>query len=427
MSDIIVRENAAFGEKYYYTKHKSGLDIYVLPKKFSGSYALFSTRYGAIDNCFKLEGDKDFVKVPDGIAHYLEHKMFENEDGTDTFERFAKFGADANAFTSSEMTAYLFSCTEHFDENLEILLDYVTKPYFTPQTVQKEQGIIGQEIRMGEDNPNRALYYNLMDALYEKHQIKLNVAGTVESIAEITADLLYSCYRTFYNLSNMMLVVSGDVTMEQVLKTADKVLPIQEEKKIVRKYEDEKPEVNKKRVVAQFPVARPMFMIGIKDPDVTSDTALRLKKSVAGEMLFDVLFGGTSEFAIDVFESGLVRGFGAGYELDHVYGMGTLHGETDDPEKVYDKFVSYVEEKKKTGVSREDFERVKRATYATLARWFDSTRVADNFTFLLHDGVDIFDYVEAAKNVRYEEMQPLLESLFDEKYYAMSVVEPKNK
>lgn len=427
MSDIIVRENAAFGEKYYYTKHKSGLDIYVLPKKFSGSYALFSTRYGAIDNCFKLEGDKDFVKVPDGIAHYLEHKMFENEDGTDTFERFAKFGADANAFTSSEMTAYLFSCTEHFDENLEILLDYVTKPYFTPQTVQKEQGIIGQEIRMGEDNPNRALYYNLMDALYEKHQIKLNVAGTVESIAEITADLLYSCYRTFYNLSNMMLVVSGDVTMEQVLKTADKVLPIQEEKKIVRKYEDEKPEVNKKRVVAQFPVARPMFMIGIKDPDVTSDTALRLKKSVAGEMLFDVLFGGTSEFAIDVFESGLVRGFSAGYELDHVYGMGTLHGETDDPEKVYDKFVSYVEEKKKTGVSREDFERVKRATYATLARWFDSTRVADNFTFLLHDGVDIFDYVEAAKNVRYEEMQPLLESLFDEKYYAMSVVEPKNK
>lgn len=425
MSDIIVRENAAFGEKYYYTKHKSGLDIYVLPKKFSGSYALFSTRYGAIDNCFKLEGDKDFVKVPDGIAHYLEHKMFENEDGTDTFERFAKFGADANAFTSSEMTAYLFSCTEHFDENLEILLDYVTKPYFTPQTVQKEQGIIGQEIRMGEDNPNRALYYNLMEALYEKHQIKLNVAGTVESIAEITADLLYSCYRTFYNLSNMMLVISGDVTMEQVLKTADKILPIQEEKKIVRKYEDEKPEVNKKRVVAQFPVARPMFMIGIKDPDVMSDTALRLKKSVAGEMLFDVLFGGTSEFAIDVFESGLVRGFGAGYELDHIYGMGTLHGETDDPEKVYDKFVSYVEEKKKTGVSREDFERVKRATYATLARWFDSTRVADNFTFLLHDGVDIFDYVEAAKNVRYEEMQPLLESLFDEKYYAMSVVEPK--
>lgn len=146
--------------------------------------------------------------MPDGIAHFLEHKMFENEDGSDTFARFAKYGADANAFTGSAMTAYLFSCSDHFEENLEILLDYVTKPYYTPETVAKEQGIIGQEIRMGEDNPHRALYYNLMDALYKDNQIKLNVAGTVESIAEITDKLLYKCYEVFYNLSNMMLVVN---------------------------------------------------------------------------------------------------------------------------------------------------------------------------------------------------------------------------
>ena len=151
MSEIIMREDKAIGERYYYTKHKSGLDIYVVPKKFRTSYALFSTKYGAADNCFKLEGDKDFVKVPDGIAHFLEHKMFENEDGSDTFARFAKYGADANAFTSSEMTAYLFSCTSHYDENLEILLDYVTKPYFTPQTVAKEQGIIGDRKSVGRE------------------------------------------------------------------------------------------------------------------------------------------------------------------------------------------------------------------------------------------------------------------------------------
>ena len=259
MSEIIMREDKSIGERYYYTKHKSGLDIYVVPKKFRTSYALFSTKYGAADNCFKLEGDKDFVKVPDGIAHFLEHKMFENEDGSDTFERFAKYGADANAFTSSEMTAYLFSCTSHYDENLEILLDYVTKPYFTPQTVAKEQGIIGQEIKMGEDNPSRARYYNTMEALYADSQIKINVAGTVESIAEITADLLYSCYRTFYNLSNMVLVTSGDITMEQVLAVADKVLPMQEEKKIVRCYNSEKAEVNKKRVKVQMAVSKPMF------------------------------------------------------------------------------------------------------------------------------------------------------------------------
>lgn len=427
MSEIITRVNESVGEKYYYTRHKSGLDIFVIPKKFTESYALFSTRYGAIDNCFKLEGDAEFVKVPDGIAHYLEHKMFENEDGVDTFARFAKYGADANAFTSSEMTAYLFSCTDHFDENLEILLDYVTKPYFTPQTVAKEQGIIGQEIRMGEDNPHRALYYNLMEALYEKHQIKLNVAGTVESIAEITADLLYSCYRTFYNLSNMMLVVSGDVTMEQVLKTADKILPMQEEKKIVRKYEDEKREVNKKRVKASFPVARPLFMIGVKDPDIPSEPHERLKKMVAGDMLYSVLFGSTSEFAIDVYESGLVRGFNAGYELDHVYGMGVFSGEADDPETVYAKLLDYIAEKKKTGLSEVDFERCKRASYASLVREFDSVRVANTFTYLRHDDIDLFDYVEAVKNVKFEELKPLLRTMFDEKYFAMSVVEPIEK
>lgn len=427
MSEIITRVNESVGEKYYYTRHKSGLDIFVIPKKFTESYALFSTRYGAIDNCFKLEGDAEFVKVPDGIAHYLEHKMFENEDGVDTFARFAKYGADANAFTSSEMTAYLFSCTDHFDENLEILLDYVTKPYFTPQTVAKEQGIIGQEIRMGEDNPHRALYYNLMEALYEKHQIKLNVAGTVESIAEITADLLYSCYRTFYNLSNMMLVVSGNVTMEQVLKTADKILPMQEEKKIVRKYEDEKREVNKKRVKASFPVARPLFMIGVKDPDIPADPQERLKKMVAGDMLYSVMFGSTSEFAIDVYESGLVRGFNAGYELDHVYGMGTFSGEADDPEAVYAKLLDYIAEKKKTGLSEADFERCKRASYASLVREFDSVHVANTFTYLRHDDIDVFDYIEAAKNVKFDELKPLLQTLFDEKYFAMSVVEPIEK
>ena len=428
MSEIIMREDKSIGERYYYTKHKSGLDIYVVPKKFRTSYALFSTKYGAADNCFKLEGDKDFVKVPDGIAHFLEHKMFENEDGSDTFARFAKYGADANAFTSSEMTAYLFSCTSHYDENLEILLDYVTKPYFTPQTVAKEQGIIGQEIKMGEDNPSRARYYNTMEALYADSQIKINVAGTVESIAEITADLLYSCYRTFYNLSNMVLVTSGDITMEQVLAVADKVLPMQEEKKIVRCYNSEKAEVNKKRVKVQMSVSKPMFEIGIKDIDIPADPKERLKKSIAGGVLYDMLFGGTSDFAIDVYESGLVRGFGAGYSLDHVFGMGELVGESDAPEAVDDKFVKYVEEKKKTGLDQGEFERTKKANYASLVRSFDSTQnIADNITFMLHDDIDIMDYSKAVSEVSFEYTEELLRKLFDEKYYAMSVVEPLEK
>ena len=164
----IIQKTNEFGETYYYTKHKSGLDIYIIPKDFATNYAVFATKYGAIDNCFKLKGEEKFHEVPDGIAHYLEHKMFENEDGVDTFSRFAKYGASANAYTSATMTAYLFSCTNHLTENLEILLDYVSKPYFTPENVEKERGIIAQEIRMYEDNPASAIYYNLLQAMYEK-------------------------------------------------------------------------------------------------------------------------------------------------------------------------------------------------------------------------------------------------------------------
>ena len=195
--NITVKENARIGEKYYYTKHRSGLDIYVIPKKLSSAYALFCTRYGAVDNCFKLEGDAEFTRVPDGIAHYLEHKMFENADGVDTFSRFAEYGASANAFTSMNVTAYLFKCTENFQKNLEILLDYVTHPYFTPENVQKEQGIIAQEIRGREDWPEVVQYMNLLSALYERSQARLNVAVTVESIAKKDAETLYTCYDVF--------------------------------------------------------------------------------------------------------------------------------------------------------------------------------------------------------------------------------------
>ena len=428
MNDIKLKENTTVGEKYYYIKHKSGLDIYVVPKKFTSNYAIFSTKYGSADNCFKLEGDKDFISVPPGIAHYLEHKMFESEDGTDTFARFAKNGAHVNAFTSNEMTAYLFDGMDEFDENLESLLDFVSKPYFTPENVEKERGIIGQEIRMCEDNPMRAIHYNLLDALYETNPVKINTAGTVESIAEITPELLYSCYRTFYNLSNMMLVAVGDITPEQVIKVADKVLPVQEEKKIIRFYGTEKRTVNKSRVTAQFDIAAPMIYLGIKTPEIPTDPMKRLKRKMEVSTLFDLMFGSTSEFALDVYQSGLVRGFDAVYTLDHMYGMGVLRGESPEPEKVWEKFISYTEEKKKTGFSREDFDRIKRVQYAGSIKMCDFVHnIAFAFTMLKHDDSDIFDCIEAEKEVKFEDMLPLANEIFREEYYAMSVVEPKKK
>ena len=427
MNDRITERTTDFGEKYYYTKHKSGLEIYVIPKDFATSFAMFSTKYGAIDNCFKLEGEAEFHEVPDGIAHYLEHKMFENEDGVDTFSRFAKYGANANAFTSGTMTSYLFSCTEHLKENLEILLDYVSKPYFTPENVEKERGIIGQEIRMYEDNPGSAIYYNLLEAMYEKNQTRINVAGTVESIAEITPELLYDCYYTFYNFSNMTLCVSGRADMEMVLDAVDRILPEREQKTIVRNYYSEKPEVFKKRTSAEFEVAKPMFLIGVKYIDISSDSRVRMKKKTEMGILTDMLFGSTSPFAIDVYESGLVNGFDAGYDHGRDSSKILLEGETDDPEAVYEKFVSYIEKNRQEGLSREDFDRIKRASYASYIKMFDSTKLAQSFTYMIHDDCDPFDYGEALKSVTFEEVEALFEKLFHEDYYAMSVVNPIGK
>lgn len=423
----ITERETEFGEKYFYTKHRSGLDIYVIPKDFATSFAMFSTKYGAIDNCFKLEGEPEFHEVPDGIAHYLEHKMFENEDGVDTFSRFAKYGANANAFTSGTMTSYLFSCTDHLKENLEILLDYVSKPYFTPENVEKERGIIGQEIRMYEDNPGSAIYYNLLEAMYEKNQTRINVAGTVESIAEITPALLYDCYYTFYNFSNMTLCVSGRADMEMVLDAVNRILPEREQKTIIRNYYSEKPEVFRKRISAEFEVAKPMFLIGVKDIDISDDSRVRMKKKTEMGILTDMLFGPTSPFAIDVYESGLVNGFDAGYDHGRDSSKLLLEGETDDPETVYGKFVSYIEKNRKEGLSREDFDRIKRASYASYIKMFDSTKLAQSFTYMIHDDCDPFDYGEALKSVTFEEVEALFEKLFHEEYYAMSVVNPVKK
>lgn len=423
----IIRKTNTFGESYDYVKHKSGLDIYVIPKDFATNYAVFATKYGAIDNCFKIEGEENFHEVPDGIAHYLEHKMFENEDGVDTFSRFAEYGASANAYTSATMTAYLFSCTNYLKENLEILLDYVSKPYFTEENVEKERGIIGQEIRMYEDHPGSALYYNLLRAMYEKHQTRIDVAGTVESIAKITPELLYDCYYTFYNFSNMTLCVSGRVTMEEVLEIADRILPEREQKKIVRHYHEEGPSVYQTRASAAFEVSRPMFLIGVKDMDISEDGNIRMKKRVAMSILTDMLFGPTSSFAIDVYESGLVNGFEASYDHAKDGSRIFLEGETDEPETVYENFIAYLEENRKNGLSKEDFARIKRASYASYIKIFDSTKLAGEWTHMIHDDCDPFTFGEALKDVTFEEVVDLFEALFQKDRYAMSVVTPLAK
>ncbi len=426
MNSVIEKSSALLREKYYYVKHKSGLDIYVFPKKMASTYALFGTKYGSVDSRFKKASDPDFIEVPAGIAHFLEHKMFENEDGVDTFARFAKTGAQANAYTSFGITAYLFSATERVYESLDILLDYVTHPYFTKENVDKEQGIIAQEIRMCEDNPGRALSFNLLKSMYSDHNIRIDIAGTVESIAEITPELLYSCYNTFYNLNNMALCVCGEVDLDKVIECADRNLKDAEPFDVISEAKPEKPEVNEKYCTCKMQVSMPMFAIGVKDVDISSDPVERMKKNAAISVISDMLFGKSSSFYNTMYEEGVVSGaVDLWAEHNKSYSFITLSGEAPDPDTVYKRFLDLVEKTKESGLDREEFVRCKRVMYAGLVKSFDSTEeIANNFLGYVFDDGDILDFTDIMGNLDYDYTNELFRSMFRDEYYTLSTVYP---
>ena len=428
MTDIITKENKMLNEKYYTFKHKSGLEVYVIPKKMTTSYAIFATRYGAVDNKFKLDTDKEFTVVPDGIAHFLEHKLFECEGGIDAFELFAKTGASANAYTSNTMTAYIFSCAENFYESLEILLDFVTHPYFTEKTVQKEQGIIGQEIRMYDDNPGARLQKGLMKALYAKNKIRIDVAGTIESISEINADILYKCYNTFYNLNNMALCVCGDIDVNEVDKICDKILQEAEKITVIRDSEDddEPKAVNQKRYICELDVAKPMLAIGIKDTEISSDPKERTKKAYAMEILNEMLFSQSSSFYNDLYNQNLIsQELSSGAEHTKQYSFNVISAEAQNPEDIYNRFVEYIETTKKQGLSSEEFELSKRTIYASHIKSFDSVEnIGDNFIYNLFDGADLLDAADIINSITLDYVEKLLHQLYNEEAYAMSIVNP---
>ena len=428
MAEYTVKENRMLNEKHYSFKHKSGLEVFVFPKEMTTSYAIFATRYGAIDNKFKLDSDAEYTRVPDGIAHFLEHKLFECEDGTDAFELFAKTGASANAYTSNTMTGYLFSCTDGFYESLEFLLDFVTHPYFTEKTVQKEQGIIAQEIRMYDDNPGARLHKELMNALYKNNKINIDVAGTVESISEITAEILYKCYNTFYNLNNMTLAICGNVDASQVEAVCDKVLTKAPPVTVIRDSEDEdEPRaVNKRRAYCKLDVSKPIFAIGIKDVDIPADPLERVKKAYATEILDEILFSQSSEFYNELYAQNLIaQDLSSGCEITKHFSFNVISSESSDPELVYDKFVSYIENVKANGLDKEAFELSKRTVYASNIKSFDSTEdIANNFIFNHFDGADLLDTPQIIDSIDIEYVTELLKKSFKEEYYAMSVVEP---
>ncbi len=416
------------GERCYYMLHASGLPIYVWPKEgYVSSYAVFATDYGAIDTTYIDPETGKTVELPAGIAHYLEHKLFENEE-CDAFERYARTGANANAYTSFDHTAYLFSCTQNLTESLEILLDFVQDPYFTEQTVEKERGIIGQEIRMCEDSPSRTVFCNLLTALYHRHPVRIDIAGTVESIAEITPELLYGCYESFYDLQNMVLSVSGNVTCEQVEEVADRLLKSSQGKVPPRAPVDEQHTAAQSRIEVRMPVAEPLFYLGYKVPldGVKSESAADL---AAAEVLQELLGGRANPLYADLMRKGLINAsFGLEYFNGPGYGVWILGGESHDPQAVCEAFRAEIVRLKQQGITKEEFEAARNAVYGRLVSQLDNVEscgdmvleahFADRSPFMALDEVAVLDVQSVYRRVERD---------FSEEASALSLVLPMEK
>lgn len=422
--------SSLLGEEYRVWTHTSGLDIYVFPKKMTATYAIFGTKYGSIHNRFRTDETSAMTTVPDGIAHFLEHKLFTAEDGSDAFERFSEYGADANAYTSFNKTCYLFSCTERFEDSLRELLSFVTHPYFTPESVASEVGIISEEIRMYDDNPSDRCFYGMLEAMYHTHSIRRNICGSIESISEITADLLYRCYHTFYRLSNMALVVCGNVSDEEVLRIADAVLPNTPQKEFSvfceNENEQEPPEVLHAYREQKMQVSKPLFNIGIKDTEIPSDGRERQKKDAAMAILDEMLFSRAGEIYNDLLDRDLISpALSYGYTISESSAYNSLAGEADDPKLVLCEIKKHLARIQKAGLSREDFARGKRVMYAEFVKSFDSTdSIANNlFSFVCEDS-ELLSYAEILEEISFEEICDLFKHAFDEDKISLSVVLP---
>lgn len=418
----------SIGEGYYTWQHASGLPIFVIPKKHSATYAMFGTRYGSIDSKFKTERDADYLTLPDGVAHFLEHKMFEDENGVDAFTRYAVTGASANAFTSFDRTCYLFSCTEGFEQNLEILLDFVSHPYFSKETIAKEQGIIGEEIAMYDDNPGWCVFFNLLQAMYHNHPVRNSIVGTRESIAQITPEMLYRCTDTFYNLRNMVLIVCGDVTPETVDGICDKVLTeAAPEQTVERVFPDEPEEICKPYAEDFFEISQPIVEIGFKDVPV-SDPTVRMRIAAANAITMSMLFGKSGEFYNRLYESGLISDkFGGSYLQERMLAFTEVSAYCNEPETLKAEVCAEIDKRHEIYFTKEEFETAKRVVYANNLFNFDSTDdIANTFMSFWQNEGDYLTYSALLSEITYEEAREIFRRTVRTDRCAMSVVYPKN-
>ena len=420
-------ENSKVKEKLYIEKLKNGLTVMIIPKKdIQKKYIIWGTHYGSNDSTFIVPGETQITEVPKGVAHFLEHKMFEQENGKNSLDVLTAIGVNANAYTTNDHTAYLFECTDNFYPALDEFMDYVQHPYFTEENVEKEKGIIGQEIGMYDDDPGWQLYMNAMDCMYKENPIKIDIAGTVESISKITPDVLYKCYNTFYNPANMTMVVCGDFEPEKLLEEIKKRLIKKENQgEIKRIYAKEERGINQKEKEVSMELSNPLFLIAYKDNVENKENFV--KRHIAIEILLNMIIGKSSELYKRLYEENILLNEPSfDYEFSDEYAHITISGQSRNPRKIYEELTKQVKLYIENGLDNEHFTRIKKKIYGDYAIEYNS--VADIARMFLADkmkGINSFDYIEEFNTVTKEYTESILKEVFIEKNEILSIINPK--
>ena len=422
-------ENSKVKEKVYIEKLDNGLTVMIIPKAgVQKKYMIWGTNYGSNDNEFIVPGEEEKTTVPNGVAHFLEHKMFEQENGVNSLDVLTALGTEANAYTTNDHTAYLFECTDNFYEAMDELMDYVQHPYFTDENVEKEKGIIGQEIMMYDDYPEWKVYLNALKAMYHNNPIKIDIVGTIETISKIDKEILYKCYETFYNPSNMAMVICGDFEPEKLIEEVKKrLIDKKSNGKIERIFQEEPEEIVKEKIEQKLEVSQPLYTIGIKDKIDNVENSNKtdiVKKHIAIEILLNIIMGRSSKLYKELYNEGLIySGASLDYEFSKTYAHILIAGQSTDPEKLYEKFKVRVKELIENGIDENDFERNKKMIYGGYVKEYnDVTDIARMFLADYFKGINSFDYIEEINSINVEYLNQVLKDVFKENKMVLSIV-----
>ena len=415
-------ENTKVKEKLYVEKLENGMTVMILPKKNARKkYIICGPNFGSIDNEFIITGNKEVTKLPDGVAHFLEHKMFEQRSGINSLDTLTSIGVSANAYTTNDHTAYLYEATDNFYEALDEYMDYIQNPYYTDENVEKEKGIIGQEINMYQDYPEWQVYLNALKCMYKNMPIRLDIAGSIESISGITKEMLYDCYNNFYTPSNMAMCICGDFEPEKILEEIKKRITIKENKESPKRiYPEEPEEINEKEKKVKMELSNPIFAVGFKDKAEGN----MVKKHIALQIIMSTLFGKSSKAYKELTDTNTLLGTLDGeYEFSKEYAFALISGTSREPKKVINRINEEIENAVKNGLNEEDFERNKKKIYGDYITDYNSVEeTARMFLADYFKGINSFDYLEEYGNVTKEYAESVLKEVLIMNKEVISIV-----